>query len=649
MSRLRAPGIASATAALIALACSLPSDVSDEFSVELPDVDVILTIGDTIRLFPTVLRNGTPVSGFDIEVLTNDPAVALVDDGGLVRGVGVGFAEVTALTPELQNAAPAVRTVRVLRAVTIDTVIATSTESPDGRTVSWGEEIRIAGVGLDPTLGNIVFVGDRPARLKSYQAAPAEDTLGLDTLTVWIPVGAPRDSDVLVSRLGGSTASWPLDVRQQDVLERATRLRIDAVDNIDIPEMAIEVTPETTGPGRPCFAVFGLDPEDCFSDGFQIVAPPSGEMTVVIELDEPVSKFAGLLEIRSDSIGTTDDTSWLRTPFWSFCTDWRFVTNLFPQAVHTPENQSRTWTVPLILEPGQRLQLNLTLHAEPIGLTPNPTSTPVTTRYGLKVLEGYHSDLPPDAYEENDHCFGGQLLDPASTDVTLTFDTGADLDWFEFVIPGTPPPALSPVIESEPNGTLATADTIPLDSETSGRATSNGDTDFFTFFAEAGTALDISVATEIETGSTTLDSFLQLYFDGEPISFNDNGTPFGPDSRLTLQVPQTGWYVASVQDLEPRNDLIQDYVLRVRTLGPEARRFDVNITSPDGLPEAEFHPVISLFRDDRQTPLAAPRERLRAWGSLFDILLPGRYMLLLHNPPGTPAAYRLVTTTGPVS
>jgi hypothetical protein len=301
-----------------------------------------------------------------------------------------------------------------------------------------------------------------------------------------------------------------------------------------------------------------------------------------------------------------------------------------------------------MLEPGQRLQVNLTLHAEPLGLTPNPTSTPVTTRYGPKVLEGYRSELPPDAYEENDHCFGGQLLDPSSTDLGLTFDTGTDLDWFEFVIPGTPPAALTPLNESEPNGTLATADTIFLDSETSGNATSNGDSDFFTFFADSGTVLDIEVATELETGAVTLNSFLQLYFDGEPIRFNDDGAPHTPDSRLTLSAPQTGWYVASVQDLEPRNDLIQDYVFRVRALGPEARTLTVDVVSPEGLPEAEFHPEITLFRDDLQTPLAAPRALRRSRTSLTDILLPGRYMLLLHNPPGTPAAYRLVTTTGPV-
>jgi hypothetical protein len=633
-------------AAAVGLACSLPSDVSEQFEVQLPEVDVVLTVGDTIRLFPTVLRDGQPIEGLDVRVSSDNPAVALVDDEGLVRGVGVGFAEVRAFLPSLQNSVPAVRTVRVLRAVTIDTVIARSTDSPDGRLVSWGEEIEIQGVGLDPTLGNVVFVGDRPARLKEFRGAAVDDTLGLDTLVVWIPVGAPEDSDVLVSRLGGSTASWPVEVRQQDVLERASRLRIEATENIEIPEMAIEVSPEMTG--RPCFARYGFAPDDCFSDGYQLVAPPSGEMTVIVELDEPVSKFSGLLELRSDSIGTVDDTAWLLTPFMSFCTDYRFITNLFPQIRYELASQSRSYHVALKLAPGQRIQLNITLHGEYVDLTPNVPAPPSTTRYGLTVREGYHSILPPDAFEENNHCFAGQVLDVDANDLELTFDTGNDLDWFEFTVPGPPPPTPTAGVESEPNGSLALADTVALNSETTGNANSAGDTDFYAFFADAGTLLDLEVVTEQETGSVTLNSFIQLYFGGQPIAFNDNYSERSSDSRIIVSAPETGWYTLSVQDLESRNDLIQDYALRVSTPGPLARRYTLDVTSPDGLEEGSFDPEVSLFSDDRQTPLAAPRLLRRGGASLSELLLPGDYMLLISNPPGTPARYRLQTSSVPI-
>lgn len=646
---MRAPCRAAVTCMLVgatALACSLPSDVSEEFEVQLPEVDVVLTVGDTIRLFPTVLRNGQPVEGLAAEVSSDNPGVALVDDAGLVRGVGVGFAEVRAYVPELQNAAPAVRTVRVLRAVTIDTVIARTTESPDGRLVSWGEELEIRGVGLDPSLGNLVFVGDRPARLKAFRGAAVEDTLGLDTLVVWVPVSAPEDSDVLVSRLGGSTASWPLQVRQQDVLERVARVRINATDNIDIPEMAIEVSPEMTG--RNCFNLFALAPDDCFSDGYELVAPPSGEMTLIIDLDEPISKFAGTIELRSDSIGSEAGPEWLRSTFNSFCTDFRFVTNLLPQMQHDLRSQSRVFHVPMQLAPNQRIHFSISLHGEYIDLTPNPTRQPETMRYGLRVLEGYQSDLPPDAYEGNDDCWVGERLDPDTNDLELTFDSNNDLDWYQFDVPGPPPPTLTTRNEREPNGSFADADTVPLNSETRGYANSSGDSDYFAFFADAGTLLELSVITEQETGSVTLNSFIQLYLNGQPIAFNDNRSVRTSDSRIIISAPETGWYTLSVQDLEERNDLIQDYVLRVSTPGPDARQFSLEVTSPDGLGAGDFEPEVSLFRDDRETPLAAPLLLSRENASFSELLLPGSYLLLINNPAGTPARYRLVTSSVPI-
>jgi hypothetical protein len=115
-----------------------------------------------------------------------------------------------------------------------------------------------------------------------------------------------------------------------------------------------------------------------------------------------------------------------------------------------------------------------------------------------------------------------------------------------------------------------------------------------------------------------------------------------------VSAPETGWYTLSVQDLESRNDLIQDYVLRVSTPGPLARRYTLDVTSPDGLEEGSFDPEVSLFSDDRQTPLAAPRLLRRGGASLSELLLPGDYMLLISNPPGTPARYRLQTSSVPI-
>lgn len=625
-------------------ACLLPSDVSDEFVVELAGGEVTLTVGDTTRLFPTVTRDGEQAGGFSIGFASSDASVALVDPTGLVRAVGTGSAEVTASALDLANATVATQTVRVLRAVTIDTVIATASESANGRTVRWGEVIRISGLGLDPSLGNLVFVGDVPARFRSYLPAPSNEPDGFETLEVWVPVGAPEQSDLLVSRLSGSTATWTLDVIREDVVESLDRIPIDAAEGFENPELAIEVYPEFQG--RPCLARFAFSNDNCWSDSYAITAPPSGEFTLVLDMDQPIVSVPGLVELTSDRFDPTLPQQWMLTPRVAFCNDFRFITNLIANQFNAFETQSHRWTLPMRVEPGSRHLFTLSLSEEDLGFFAT-TGTVATSRYGLTITEGYHSDLPPDEGEENDHCFGALPLDATADSRLLTFDNGWDIDWFEFQLPGLDPPAPTTGDESEPNGHPSTVDTVRMNSLTAGEIPDLSDFDYYTFFANAGDLLDIQTITPFETGEVTLDTFLQLYRDGQPLAFNDNAQPGTIDSRITYRADETGWYVVSVQDVYEETSLIQEYELLVRTLGASARRLQVTVTSPEGLPPGEFTPVIQLAEDERELPLAAP-DPLRIAPSIDEILLPGKYMLMIYNKVGQPAEYRLQISTAPV-
>ncbi len=100
-----------------------------------------LIAGDTVRLTAEAAdANGHPVAGTEFDWSSSDTLVAVVDDGGLVIGVGVGEAEVTARAAgvtgraTLTVVAPAPTTV----AVTPDTVALTAL----GQTAQMAAEVR---------------------------------------------------------------------------------------------------------------------------------------------------------------------------------------------------------------------------------------------------------------------------------------------------------------------------------------------------------------------------------------------------------------------------------------------------------------------------------------------------------------------------
>ncbi|NNF29567.1 MAG: hypothetical protein HKN73_20250 [Gemmatimonadetes bacterium] len=620
-------------------ACALPSDLSDEFFVATGTEDIVLTVGDTVRIDAAAVRGTDTVPAMSLEFISDAPTVAIVEGDGLVRAAGVGFAEVLIRVAGLQNATPATRTVRVLRDVTIDTVVVTETASPDGRTVKWGEIIQIRGIGLDPAFGNIVFVGSFPARLQSFQAGDPADLQSLDRLSVWVPVGAAEDADVLVSRFGGSTAAWPVRVQQEDILEPANddRVVLPLTNDHVYPELAIEIDDAQTR--RTCYSIFGTPPDQCFADGYRIQMPPSGEMTVVLDTDRPVSGASSTIELRSDIIGAPVSEAYTLSADWSFCIDWDRVTNFITQVTHPFSSQADSMVFAIRGDPGHPFNFSYNVYSAATPVTEAPLSAPSTSRYGLRLIDGYRSDLPPDEAEENDHCWGSHDVAVDAPPLALTFDHGRDLDWFRFTVTGVGSPIVAQADEAEPNNTAALADTVSLGTRISAEISSPSDVDHFAFFADAGQLLDIEVVTDFRTGLVTVNSFLQLWFDGEPIAFNDDISPSTPDSRITITAPETGWYTAAVQDLFHDQALDETYSLNIRALADHVR-LSATVTQTSGLPDNQFVPVIRLLRDTRTT-LGSPTVGRFGEGALEELLVPGQYLLLVYNRAGVAAEYTL--------
>jgi hypothetical protein len=640
------------TAVLIAIvgvagACGLPSDVSQEFTVVMDEDVLVITVGDTVVLGAVVQRGAQTAPDIPIAYTTSDPTVVDVREGGLIRGVSIGQAEVTARAVGLENTQPATRTVRVLRSVAIESVRPMTSDTPDGRTVSWGEVVEIAGVGLNPDDLNLIFVNDRPAPIHSYVAAPPEDETASDTLRIWIPASVPEQSSILLSRRGGSTAAWPLTVRQEDVLEPNdfTRHTIPlGSGSIDLRGLALEVRPWPPGMFD-CWSAFGgTEPDNCFSDGYT-VEPTTRDVTIVVSFPDASVQTAPVSVELGD--GTGSDLVWTVQRTFSFCGDFSGTGFAFGVVDHifTPDADSLVFP---IRDAPAAIDFDLTLFGEPTSIVEAPTGNPVTTAYDLRIHPGYRSALAPDAMEENDWCHVAGALPYPSGSLDLNFDHGHDLDWFGFSIPGVRPDlgAVNEVPESETNDAFVTADTIGFGDRATGAVSFDGDADYFAFQADSADWVDIEVIAD-RTEQSSLNSLLQLFYQGEQLALNDDLSFTTFDSRITTQVHRTGWYIISLQDTNGRGRANATYNLDLRRLGPESNAVTLTATGPVDATDAEFGPFIQVWIDDRAND-GEINLLVEDAGEVNTVLTPGDYLVLVYNKAGQPIEYELAVNGRPL-
>jgi len=100
------------------------------------------------------------------------------------------------------------------------------------------------------------------------------------------------------------------------------------------------------------------------------------------------------------------------------------------------------------------------------------------------------------------------------------------------------------VTESEPNNTIATADSVALGDQASGTVNPVGDAD--AWFVDLAAGLFFSVDVDAEQDGSTLDATLELLApDGHSLAFNDDFDGF--DSRISYRIPASGRYYVVIR------------------------------------------------------------------------------------------------------
>ncbi len=642
--------------------CLFPSDTSGDLRVEILGGTSQLYIGDSVTVGARVVdRRGSLVGNITFRFESSDPSVVFVDSAGRITGIGAGRAEVRASAVQLADAAPAALPVRVFEGIEVDAYVPAVTVSADGHTVRYGEALTLVGKGLDPAGLTVLQLGTYAPRVLRFVAADLSDTESRDSLTIIVPVRVPATADLVLALPNRGYVIAALEVIPEDVWEVGTThpAGLGVVDSeVVLPDLVVE-----GGEAVP------WDTTLIQTDWYRGTVGSSGAVSVVLKFNDessPLRAFAaGDYPLLAD-IGPAWPDLFVDPAFSSvrpLHLDWGSgglcAQALFGTFFYYYDRDSTMVSLKSLPAGTGAAQFDLAIWKV------FPTDDPLP--YEIRVVPEYLSVLPPDVAEENDLC---DLAYPVPTDgqpLSLTLDHAEDLDWFKFTSTANPLVSASTTVtvaKSWSNNTFETADSVTLGTRVTGY-TDPDLTDYYRFYAAAGTVLDIDV--RAESDGSALDGYLFLYDpDGNYLAEADNestDTSFTLDPRLRFPVRTSGWYTVEIAEaglvcncnpgiggpnfyyaLDITQFTAGSMLLAEMSSATEFEgRFDFFAAPPGplGVPEPGY--VWGLF-PVRWAFFPQPNMSGGWTMTLHDHVPAGDYLLLVTDPPGGAINYTLSLT-----
>ncbi|HWH03714.1 MAG TPA: hypothetical protein VN674_08500 [Gemmatimonadales bacterium] len=216
MRRVSRVSFAALAAALLAgVTCSFPTDQSDQVFVTVTLSAPLVVQGATITAHGHAFRKtgsgNVPVNDVDFQWSVSDSSVArIVNDGrgtATITGVNAGLVHVVARTAVYSKAADMDSTIRVARALEIDSI------KPN--TIRYGGRITVYGVGI-----NSIFLAELgPAALVADTFSFVGNPNGLGHMQFWVPFPAHSDQMVAFGNGVFGTAPETTFVNPVDIFE----------------------------------------------------------------------------------------------------------------------------------------------------------------------------------------------------------------------------------------------------------------------------------------------------------------------------------------------------------------------------------------------------------------------------------------------
>lgn len=448
----RAARLAALALMLTAVTCAIPTDRSDEVFVTVELTNPVVLRGAQIEAYARLWRrlgaDSAEILNVQFDWGTDAPAIATVAAGGFgsasITGVNAGVVNIDARAVAFDQAEVADVPVRVSNPLEIDDI------SPD--TVRFGGKVTIAGVGIRQIFIATLGTGTLIADTLSHRGDP----FGLDTMEFWVPPPS-RTSDLFVLGPGvfftapETTVVQPIDIYEpNDIVARSLSLD-DPGPFTQLPFVRF-FNPALFFEPPPRDSAFGVD-------WYRFTRTDTAQALTLVMVSSLVGDTGAISTFLADSIywdgpgggHFVADPGWLIGPSQYQCRSWFWG----------PEQAAADSIVVAFRDLEDRNFDLITFYERP-GV------------YALFVLDGYHSVLPPDKYEENDIC---QLADakwnalptritlaPGQTfGDSLTIDNPFEIDWIRFRLTGGGGLPHTVTLKVAPRGAVAGAAETDID------------------------------------------------------------------------------------------------------------------------------------------------------------------------------------------
>jgi len=390
--------------------CAYPTERDASVHVSVTPLKILIRGSDTIATASAWQMVGPadsqPIPNVAFVWSSSAPGVATVDNSGRIVGVNSGVALIRAAAANFDKGALLGEdTLRVTAPLEIDSVV------PD--TARYGQVVTVFGPGAD----QVVLASMKGAFfLYPYPFSAQHDTTGYGQQKFWIPPPAESDRVTFIGNGIVTASADSTHVIKRDVYEpnetAPHRFDLDGPRPFPYPGTAYNLLLVY----NPALFFEPLKRGDTLGvDWYRFGHSTARDLTIILTAPAVHGTFSTFV---TDSLAWTGTTYALGPDSWTF--------GPASHACHgrgfAPHEANGDSTIVAFKNASAGALHAITIYRQ-------------AASYGMAVLDGYASELPADAHEDDNSCnaadLQGTLPAPTFRD-TLTIENPHDVDWIRF-------------------------------------------------------------------------------------------------------------------------------------------------------------------------------------------------------------------------
>jgi len=408
----RSPGLAALTllvGSVIGGTCAYPTERDASVHVSVTPVKILIRGSDTVATASAWQMVGPvdsqPIPNVAFVWSSSAPGVATVDNSGRIVGVNSGVALIRAAAANFDKGALIGEdALRVTAPLEIDSVV------PD--TARYGQVVTVFGPGAD----KVVLASMKGAFfLYPYPFSAQHDTTGYGQQKFWIPPPAESDRVTFIGNGIVTASADSTHVIKRDVYEpneiAPHRFDLDTPRPFPFPGTVYNLLLVY----NPALFFEPLKRGDTLGvDWYRFGHSTARDLTIILTAPSVHGTFSTFV---TDSLAWTGTTYTLGPDSWTF--------GPASHACHgrgfAPHEANGDSTIVAFKNASAGALHAITIYGQAAG-------------YGLAVLDGYASELPADAHEDDNSCNAADLRGTVTSPFrdTLAIENPHDVDWIRF-------------------------------------------------------------------------------------------------------------------------------------------------------------------------------------------------------------------------